>query len=1364
MIICPYCGSPSDDGATCLNCGKRLKTINAEQQVFMKSQLKGSLVSKEKNNTLTPTTSNYDSDQVGVLPERGRLKGKLVGQGIASKLDEKSLMELFKRSPRIQERLPEGRIEIPAPPAEVSKPEINWLSTLLPAGVTIALAVTMALAFQNTMMMLYSLPMTIAGVVVSIVNYFRGNKKYHNSVEERKTAYLRKLDEVESNIKEKREAQKGAMLLSDPSPEECLKIVTTRSANLWCREPDDLDFISVRLGTGIVPFSVKLDWQREQLLEEDELKKKPGEIYRANCTIKGMPVLCNIRDKGIVGLVGTLEMTRMQLQNMIVQLVTHHCYSELKLVCFCNRADQEELRWLTDLPHTHETSQGMSYIATTQEEADDLCRKFTEELKQRKQEIQENNSYGSDPQFTPYILFVFFEPKLLKKSDPINQYLLMEHGIGVGCLMAVQKMAQLPKQCTEVISLSNNSGEIYNTTHASERRSFQLDSMSAEKRLEFGQSMHPLYCDEGIAVSSLQNSYTFYEMLGVDAIASYDIGARWSSSDLLSSKLAPSAPFGILENGEKIFFNSPPTGDNGGAHALLAGTTGSGKSEVLLTLILSLALRYPPEEVSFLVIDFKGDSIAGKLNGLPHVRGIITSLDGMELRRSLISIGAENKKRLKLFKDYNERHAKEKKKISDIRDYSEKYRNGQVTEPLPHLFIVVDEFAEMKKQLPDIMDQFLSVAQIGRSLGVHLILATQSPSGVVDNKIRANIFKQICLKVANTTESRDMIDSDLSARIKDPGRGYLKIDDNLQLFQSAYGGGKFLLPDGNESTQTREIVDAIASFCHLQHIRKLPDVFCQPLPDVALFPPISREDGANRPFGMIPIGVRDDPAEQFMGEYSLNVFTRNTLIVGSQLMGKTNLLQTILCGVAKMYSPTDVNIYVLDFSSLFLKNYESLPQVGGVVSIQESEKIINLFRLLKEQIDLRRQRFMSVGVSTFAAFRESGALDFPQILVIVDDIAAAKNYFPADNDPLLSICKDGLTLGISVIATAAQPVGGMSYLPTFANRIALYNNDVTVYSTLLGHTSVRPKELAGRCLVSIENTAYECQSYLAFESEREIDRAEEIRAFCYQQTVAAKGKSAMPIPFIPKDLLAIDAFNKYSDAYNNGRLMFGLDYSTVQPLSIKMAALGMIAISGREKDVRNFQRYILLSAEKTEGLLAEFYIIDGIDRTLQSCSGFSCVAEYSFLPEKARSMILQIRAKAEERYSRVAEGDVSILDTSPTLVLMLNTSEAINSIQSDKPSMEAWTVLIGKLKAMNICIVFGALDNVSISYGSEILKKYKDDRKLVFFDELSNLKIGELPYSTVKKFANPLQNGDGYCIIGNEVSRIRVPFCQLSDE
>ena len=185
--------------------------------------------------------------------------------------------------------------------------------------------------------------------------------------------------------------------------------------------------------------------------------------------------------------------------------------------------------------------------------------------------------------------------------------------------------------------------------------------------------------------------------------------------------------------------------------------------------------------------------------------------------------------------------------------------------------------------------------------------------------------------------------------------------------------------------------------------------------------------------------------------------------------------------------------------------------------------------------------------------------------------------------------------------------------------------------------------------------------------------------------------------------------------------------------------------------------------EKTDGLNAEFYIVDGIERRLKPLADFSCVVEYGFLPEQAVQMLQQIQEKAEERYSRVMQGDVSFLDSSSTLVLMLNSTEAINAISSDKAALEAWRALTGKLRSMNVCIVLGALDNVSIPFGSEVLKKIKEERKLVFFEDLANLKIGELPYATVKKFSGALQKGDAYLILGNEVARIRVPSCPLSE-
>ena len=203
-----------------------------------------------------------------------------------------------------------------------------------------------------------------------------------------------------------------------------------------------------------------------------------------------------------------------------------------------------------------------------------------------------------------------------------------------------------------------------------------------------------------------------------------------------------------------------------GPHGLVAGTTGSGKSELLQTYILSMAALYHPYEVGFVIIDFKGGGMANQFKDLPHMMGRITNIDGKEINRSLRSIKAELNKRQRLFAEAGVNH---------IDNYIIKVRKGEVKIPLPHLILIVDEFAELKAEQPDFMKELISAARIGRSLGVHLILATQKPSGQVDEQIWSNSRFKLCLKVQSPQDSNEVLKSPLAAEIKEPGRAYLQV-------------------------------------------------------------------------------------------------------------------------------------------------------------------------------------------------------------------------------------------------------------------------------------------------------------------------------------------------------------------------------------------------------------------------------------------------------------------------------------------------------------------------------------------------------------------------------------------------------------
>ena len=239
------------------------------------------------------------------------------------------------------------------------------------------------------------------------------------------------------------------------------------------------------------------------------------------------------------------------------------------------------------------------------------------------------------------------------------------------------------------------------------------------------------------------------------------------------------APLGVKTKGEVVYLDLNEK--HHGPHGLVAGTTGSGKREILQSYILSRATFFHPYEVGFVIIDFKGGGMVNQFKDLPHLIGAITNIDGREITRSLLSIKAELRKRQELFA---------KAEVNHVDAYIKKYKAGEIDIPLPHLIIIVDEFAELKAEHPDFMKELISAARIGRSLGVHLILATQKPSGVVDDQIWSNSKFKLCLKVQNKEDSNEVIKTPLAAEIKEPGRAYLQVGNNeiFELFQSAYSG------------------------------------------------------------------------------------------------------------------------------------------------------------------------------------------------------------------------------------------------------------------------------------------------------------------------------------------------------------------------------------------------------------------------------------------------------------------------------------------------------------------------------------------------------------------------------------------------
>lgn len=399
----------------------------------------------------------------------------------------------------------------------------------------------------------------------------------------------------------------------------------------------------------------------------------------------------------------------------------------------------------------------------------------------------------------------------------------------------------MPQGCDFIISQINQDGaKLINTANEALCNVFNYAKISNNDILSMNSLLAPVEAEEISLEGSLTKNIDLYKLLGIISADDLDLQKRWNSTRVYKSM---SVPLGVSKTGI-VYLDLHDKAH--GPHGLVAGTTGSGKSEILQSYILSAATYFHPYEIAFLIIDFKGGGMVNQFKDLPHLLGAITNIDGKEIDRSLKSIKAELQKRQYLFAEAEVNH---------IDKYIQKYKAGEVLEPLPHLIIIVDEFAELKAEQPDFMKELISAARIGRSLGVHLILATQKPAGQVDEQIWSNSRFKLCLKVQGPEDSNEVLKSPLAAEIKEPGRAYFQVGNNeiFELFQSAYSGAPAQSDDadvkeyciyelelsgkkkkvfeqkrkkGDErgKNQLEAIVDHVAKYCEQMGINPLPNI------------------------------------------------------------------------------------------------------------------------------------------------------------------------------------------------------------------------------------------------------------------------------------------------------------------------------------------------------------------------------------------------------------------------------------------------------------------------------------------------------------------------------------------------------------
>ena len=558
-----------------------------------------------------------------------------------------------------------------------------------------------------------------------------------------------------------------------------------------------------------------------------------------------------------------------------------------------------------------------------------------------------------------------------------------------------------------------------------------------------------------------------------------------------------------------------------GPHGLVAGSTGSGKSELIITYILSLAVNYSPNDVAFILIDYKGGGLAGAFQKrevkLPHLVGTITNIDTVGLQRSLVSIQSELRRRQVKF---NEVRNKIDEGTIDIYKYQKLYHEGVVEEPIPHLLIICDEFAELKQQQEEFMDELISVARIGRSLGVHLILATQKPAGIVNDQIRSNSKFGICLKVQEKEDSMDVIKKPDAADLKQAGQFYLQVgnDEYFVLGQSAWSGAPYIPTDitkkkietsikfisdigatikevdnsaqkvdNSQGEQLTNIVKYIYELAKEENI-KTNQLWLNNIPETIYINDLKKKYNIKKQENIISpvIGEFDDPYNQRQGIVRLNLSNDgNTIIYGNAESGKETLLSTLIYDLISTYTPEEVQAYLLDFGSEALKIFKESPHVGDIAFINNSEKIGRFFNMIQHEIK-ERTEILSDYNGDYKLYNKENEEKMPMIVVVINNYEAfAENYEDKYEDLFLTLTRESVKCGIVFILTTST-FHDIRYRLTqnFKQKIALQLNNEDDYLNIFEKKKKkRPSHVFGRGLIRLKGL-YEFQTAKICEAEK----------------------------------------------------------------------------------------------------------------------------------------------------------------------------------------------------------------------------------------------------------------------------------------
>ena len=959
----------------------------------------------------------------------------------------------FNRSPRVVPRFEQQKRMLPAGPKRQEHhafPYIMLLAPLMMGGILFAVT-------QNVLSVVFMLmmPLFIVGHYVDQKLQAKRERK------EQLKQFRESMAVFRTDITRLQNVERSVRLQEAPSVSDTVDSIYKLGPLLWTHRPEHSGFLGLRFGLGTAPSRIQFEEPNSNDTEAGYMTEIQ-ECLAQFRDIEGVPIVSQLRSAGSFGLAGSRGLVDDVARGMVLQLVGLHSPAEVVLTAITSAQSKERWEWLQWLPHvgSGHSPLGGDHLAAGPAGGSALLSRLEDLIDQREAASQGQRPAlrpGVDP-LAPDLPEPLLPTVLVVVEDdaPVDRGRLtrvLERGpdSGVHVMWVATSVQQLPAACRDFMAVDGDHGTTTGQVRLG-RHTFPVscESLDAGLAAQLARMLSPVI-DVGKPLedeSDLPRAVSYATLIGKDFLDNpAAVAERWTENNSVRASAVPNRK----DNGtlralvgskgiEPLYLDLK----NEGPHALVGGTTGAGKSEFLQSWVMGMAAAYSPDRVSFLFVDYKGGAAFADCLHLPHTVGLVTDLSPHLVRRALTSLRAELHHRERLL---NRKKAK---------DLLELQREADPEAP-PYLIIIVDEFAALATEVPEFVDGVVDVAARGRSLGLHLILATQRPAGVIKESLRANTNLRVALRMADVDDAIDILGVPTAAYFDPsiPGRGAAKTGPGrIQGFQTGYAGGWTTekpqrpqieivemafgsgpawaapapeTPVKEEAAGPNDIARMTANIIRAADVLSIEPPRKPWLDELATSYDFSRLPNPRTDERLL-LGVADDPAHQDQP----TVFYEpdrdgNMAIYGTGGSGKSAALRGIAIAAAVTPRGGPVNVYGIDCGSSGLKMLDELPHVGEIINGDDVERVGRLLRWLRDLADDRAARYSEVRASTIVEYRKlSNQPEEKRIFVLVDGMSAFREAYEYSKlsalwDIFLQLATDGRPLGIHLVVSGDRP-------------------------------------------------------------------------------------------------------------------------------------------------------------------------------------------------------------------------------------------------------------------------------------------------------------------------------------------------------